>query len=137
MDEVGQRLARLCAQAEGDELRQRAVRYGVGAALDRLRKAVESGARGGSVAADLDALDDAFARHGIDGLTVGPRAFEPLRGSHAHPVVTVWGCPAAVACARLEPQEPPPGDRPAAAPDDPPPWCGLAAKPLISRRFRL
>ncbi|MDG9702935.1 hypothetical protein [Streptomyces sp. DH37] len=134
MDEVAERLARLCAQAGDDGLRERAERFGAGAELDRLCQAVRSGVHGPSVAADLDALDDAFARHGIDGLTLGDRGFEPLRGGRSHPVVTVWACPAGVACSRLEPQEQQGGRGRGRAE---PPRCGLAQAPLVSRKFRL
>ncbi|MGW5234795.1 hypothetical protein ACWEQU_21475 [Streptomyces nodosus] len=131
-DEVGERLALLCVQAGDEGLRERAERYGVGEEFARLCRAAGSGARDPSVTADLDALDEAFARHGIDGLTVGSRAFEPLRGGQAHPVVTVWACPAAVSCPRLEPQEERRGRRGVAAPR-----CGLTEIPLVSRKFRL
>ncbi|MFJ3714844.1 hypothetical protein [Streptomyces sp. NPDC090057] len=131
MDEIAERLARLCVQAGDGGLRERAERYGVGGALTRLGEAARSGSRAPEVAEDLDALDDAFARHGIDGLTVGPRALPPLRGGRAHPVVTVWGCPAGAACSRLEPQERRDGAR------TPPPSCGLTGVPLVSRRTRL
>lgn len=131
MDEVAERLARLCAQAGDGGLRERAGRFGAGAEWDRVCAAVRSGALGPEVAADLDALDDAFARHGVDGLTTGGRGYEPLRGGRSRPVVTVWACPADRACARLEPQE---GRwarlRPA-------PRCGLTGSPLVSRRFTL
>ncbi|MFF2202161.1 hypothetical protein [Streptomyces sp. NPDC058145] len=131
MDEIAERLARLCAQAGDDGLRERAERYGVGDALTRLGEAARSGSRAPTVTADLDALDDAFARHGIDGLTVGPRGLDPLRGGRAHPVVTVWGCPAEAACSRLEPQERRRASR------TPPPSCGLTGIPLVSRKIRL
>ncbi|MER6430729.1 hypothetical protein ABT272_23755, partial [Streptomyces sp900105245] len=131
MDEIAERLARLCAQAGDDGLRERAERYGVGEALTRLGQAARAGSRTAAVTADLDALDDAFARHGIDGLTVGPRGFEPLRGGRAHPVVTVWGCPAEASCSRLEPQERQRGSR------TPPPACALTGTPLVPRKIRL
>ncbi|CAL9346860.1 hypothetical protein [Streptomyces sp. enrichment culture] len=131
MDEVGERLARLCVQAGDDGLRSRAEQFGVGGALARLVEAARSGARGPSVSADLDALDDAFARHGVDGLTLGDRAFEPLRGGRPRPVVTVWACPADVSCSRLEPREPGRHGR------DEPPRCGLAGRELVSRKYRL
>ncbi|MGW6293349.1 hypothetical protein [Streptomyces sp. NPDC055058] len=131
MDEVAERLARLCTQAGDDGLRRSAERFGVGGELTRLVAAARSGARGPSVTADLDALDDAFARHGIDGLTLVDRTFEPLRGGRPRPVVTVWACPAEVACSRLEPREPGRRGR------DAPPRCGLAGTPLVSRKYRL
>ncbi|MGC0334029.1 hypothetical protein RKD23_007019 [Streptomyces sp. SAI-170] len=129
MDAIAERLARLCPQTDGDALRERAVRYGVGDELDRLRAAVLSGERGPSVAADLDALDDAFARHGIDALSTGVRDYGSLRGATPHPGVTLWGCPSPVPCPRLVPQE--------GAHADAAPRCGLAGTPFVSRTFRL
>ncbi|MBM7093697.1 hypothetical protein ABZ606_10485 [Streptomyces sp. NPDC012461] len=134
MDEVAERLARLCMQAGDDGLRLSAERFGVAGELARLVAAARAGTRGPSVTADLDALDDAFARHGIDGLTLGDRAFEPLRGGRSRPVVTVWACPAGIACSRLEPQEQQ-GRRGRGREE--PPHCGLAGEPLVSRKFRL
>ncbi|MEC3998000.1 hypothetical protein VSR01_32745 [Actinacidiphila sp. DG2A-62] len=133
VDEAAERLARLCAQAGDEGLRERAERYGVGDVLRRLRGAAGAGAVGSSasVLADLDALDDAFARHGIDGLTTGSRAYRPFAAG-GHPVVTAWGCPAAAACPRLEPQERAPDGTRAA-----PPVCGLTDARLVSRTFRL
>jgi hypothetical protein len=130
MDEIGERLARLCVQAGDEGLRERAEHYGVGEVLARLGQAARSGLRTSAVTADLDALDDAFARHGIDGLTVGARVFDPLRGVRAHPVVTVWGCPAEASCSRLEPQEQQSGRS-----RNPPPRCWLTEAPLVSRKF--
>ncbi|MFE1442609.1 hypothetical protein [Streptomyces sp. NPDC058739] len=129
MDGIAERLARLCPQSDGDALRDRAERYGVGEALERVRAAIRSGDRGASLTADLDALDEAFARHGIDGLTIGARVFQELRGGSAHPAVTLWGCPSPSGCSRLEPQE---GERSVTAPR-----CGLAGTALVSRTFRL
>ncbi|MET9734395.1 hypothetical protein ABZZ79_28300 [Streptomyces sp. NPDC006458] len=129
MDVIAERLARLCPQSGGDALRERAERYGVGDALERVRAAARSGERGRSLAADLDALDEAFARNGIDGLTIGVRVFEALRGGTAHPAVTLWGCPSPAGCSRLEPQE--------GAQADTAPLCGLTGSALVSRTFRL
>ncbi|MFG2883595.1 hypothetical protein ACGFYV_15050 [Streptomyces sp. NPDC048297] len=138
MDEIGERLARLCAQAGEEGFREWAERYGAGEALARLGQAARSGLRTPAVTADLDALDDAFARHGIDGLTVGARAFEPLRGGRAHPVVTAWGCPAEESCSRLEPQQrEQPEQRSDSSRTPPPPRCWLTEAPLVSRKFQL
>jgi hypothetical protein len=128
-DEVAERLGRLCPQAAGEALEARARRYGAGAALERLAAAVRSGATGAPVTAELDALDDAFARNGIDGLTRGDRGYEAVRGAPGHPVVTVWACPAPRPCTRLEPREP---DGPAGTP-----LCSLTGDPLTLRRYRL
>jgi len=124
VDEVAERLARLCPQA-GADLRERAVRYGVDGALARVVTAGRAGAANAAdVLADLDRLDEAFARHGIDGLTTGPRAYQRWPASGGHPVVALWACPAARPCARLEPG--------AVRPQ-----CGLLDEPLTTRRIQL
>jgi hypothetical protein len=129
MDAIAERLARLCPQTDGDALRERAERYGVGEVLQRLRAAVLSGERGPSVAADLDELDDAFARHGIDALSTGVRDYDTLRGAAPHPGVTLWRCPSPAPCPRLVPQE--------GVYADTAPRCGLAGTPLVGHTFRL
>ncbi|MGW0292054.1 hypothetical protein [Streptomyces tuirus] len=132
MDEVAERLGRLCAQAGGGALAERAARYGVGDVFDRLKEAVCSGVARHRLLADLRELDEAFARNGIDGLTTGTRAYVPLNGGRAHPVVTLWGCPAARPCSRLEPRE-----AQARVGDAEAPLCALSGTPLLSRRFTL
>jgi hypothetical protein len=63
-------------------------------------------AGGGEVSeADLDLLDSAFARNGIDNLTRAHRAFEPWPGARAV-VVTAWVCPTGV-CTRTTTNEGP------------------------------
>jgi hypothetical protein len=131
VDEIAERLARLCTQA-GPDLRKRAVRYGVGDVLVRLVTVTGSDAAAapGSPASpadlrsDLDRLDEAFARHGIDGLTTGPRAYQRWPGADGHPMVALWACPAAQPCARLVPGD----DRPR---------CALLDEPFVTRRIQL
>ncbi|GAA4935791.1 hypothetical protein ACFPM3_06020 [Streptomyces coeruleoprunus] len=143
MDEVAERLGRLCAQAGGGALAERAARYGVGDVLDRLQEAVRSGTAGPGLLADLRELDEAFARHGIDGLTTGARAYVPFAGGRPHPVVTLWGCPADRPCNRLEPRAAQEvraaarDSREARTGDAEPPLCALTGAPLRARRFRL
>jgi len=123
-DETAGRLGRLCVQA-GDDLRARADRYGVHDALARLTAAARDGSvHNEQLAADLDQLEDAFARHGIDGLTNGGRTYEPWSRGGGHPVVALWACPAARPCDRLEPGD----DRP---------HCELLGEPFITRRIIL
>ncbi|MFI6288219.1 hypothetical protein ACIBCM_26320 [Streptomyces sp. NPDC051018] len=130
VDEVAEKLARLCPQAEGDSLAEHAREYGAGEVLDRLTAAVRAGEGGPAVAADLHALDEAFARHGIDGLTTGARGYETPRGGREHPVVTVWACPAPRPCSRLVPRQD--GERDGAGPP-----CALSGLRLVSRRIHL
>lgn len=128
MDEIAERLGRLCAQAEDGALRERAAQYGAADVLERLTRAIRLGATRHHLAADLDALDEVFARHGIDGLTSGPRAYEPWRGGDAaHPLVATWACPARQPCSRL------------AARDDAArrPRCALGDRFFVARRIPL
>ncbi|MEV3987577.1 hypothetical protein AB0J57_01575 [Streptomyces sp. NPDC049837] len=124
--QVARRLEMLCGQAAGGELAERAARYGVADALDRIVGAVRAGraADGGALEADLDLLEDAFARHGIDGLTTGARSFEPWQGGGSV-MVSAWVCPAG-ACSRAEAAEP-----------GGPPACALTGAALAVKRFRL
>ncbi|MET9634583.1 hypothetical protein ABZX92_44740 [Lentzea sp. NPDC006480] len=82
------RVEALCEQS-GEALAERAARYGVADVLAR----VTAGAAGGEVSeVDLDLLDDAFARNGIDNLTRRPRGFEPWKGARGV-AVTAFVCP--------------------------------------------
>jgi hypothetical protein len=123
---VAERVARLCHQAAGDQLRRHAERYGVADVLDRIAEAVTQGRLDQRLAEDLDRLDDAFARHGVDGLTIGVRGFEPWLGGGGHPAIAAWGCPSPLSCPRAVPEGD--GDRPV---------CGLTGAPFERRRIVL
>ncbi len=100
------RIERLCAHMAGgnrEDFDQRAVRYGVAAPLSRIITAVQTGTDPAGLEADLDALDEAFARHGIDNLTGTVRAYRPLPRTGEHPVIRAWVCPAPRSCPRLIP----------------------------------
>ncbi|MFQ6395925.1 hypothetical protein ACLMAJ_20955 [Nocardia sp. KC 131] len=107
---TGPRVEVLCEQA-GAALAERASRYGVADVLARIVAAAE---RGEVSEADLDLLDSAFARHGIDNLTRAHRGFEPWKGPR-DVVVTAWACPTS-ACTR--------------AGIDEGPRCGLTGQPF-------
>lgn len=115
------RLEVLCSQAGDGALADRAARYGVADVLAR----ITAGAAGGAVSdADLDLLDNAFARKGIDNLTSGSRAFQPWPGARSV-TVSAWVCPSG-ACTRT--QSVTAGDRPV---------CGLTGNPFGTTRIRL
>ncbi|MER5579927.1 hypothetical protein, partial [Streptomyces massasporeus] len=80
MHDLADRLDRLCRLLGGSELARRAREYGVAEHLERVLGAVRDGTDLERIRADLDALDEAFARHGIDGLTTRTRAYQPLSG---------------------------------------------------------
>jgi hypothetical protein len=101
------RIARLCAHLDRDnfeDFEQRAARYGAAAALARIITAMQTGTDPILLTPDLDALDEAFARHGIDNLTGTLRAYRPLPGTGEHPVIRAWVCPANRPCPRLIPR---------------------------------
>jgi len=114
-----ERIARLCSQFTLDDLAAAAARFDATETLDRIVAAVQAGTDPADLESDLDELDDAFARHGIDNITTGARVYRALPGSTGHPVMRVWTCPAARPCTRVE----------VAAGAD----CGLVHKPLICR----
>ncbi|MEU1686981.1 hypothetical protein [Micromonospora sp. NPDC005707] len=126
MELVAERVARLCRQAVGEQLRQHAERYGAADVLDRIAEAVAQGRLDHHLEQDLDRLDDAFARHGIDGLTTGVRGFESWLGGGGHPTVVAWGCPSPLPCPRAVPEGD--GDRPV---------CGLTGAAFGQRRIVL
>ncbi|MFJ4355962.1 hypothetical protein ACIP25_06650 [Streptomyces massasporeus] len=101
MHDLADRLDRLCRLLGGGELTRRAREYGVAEHLERVLGAVRDGTDPERVRADLDALDEAFARHGFDGLTTRTRAYQPLSGTVGHPVLRGWVCPAAHRCSRF------------------------------------
>lgn len=117
------RIARLCARpvmGNLEDFKERAGRYGVAASLARIITAVQTGTDPTLLEPDLDALDEAFARHGIDNLTGTVRAYRPLPGAGEHPVIRAWVCPATRPCPRLIPG----GGADA-------PVCALTGQPLI------
>lgn len=126
MELVAQRVGRLCSQAFGGQLREYAERYGVVEALDRVADAVGQGRVDRQLEEDLDRLDEAFARNGIDGLTTGARAFEAWLGGGGHPTVTAWTCPGPRPCPRGLP-----------AGDGDQPVCALTGLPFVETRITL
>ncbi|RSM44606.1 hypothetical protein DMA12_15665 [Amycolatopsis balhimycina DSM 5908] len=114
---TGPRVGILCEQA-GEALADRAARYGV---ADVLARVVAAASRGEVAEADLDLLDSAFARHGIDHLTRGHRSFEPWPGARKL-VATGWECPTG-ACPRVAT-----GEQPS---------CRLTGRPFRETRVEL
>jgi len=118
------RIERLCEVLAHDNLRdfeRRAARYGAAAPLTRILTVVRTGADPAPLEPDLDALDEAFARHGVDNLTGTVRAYRALPGTGEHPVMRAWVCPAPRACARLIPLS---------GFGSTPPVCALTGRPL-------
>lgn len=125
MHDLADRLDRLCRLLGGGELARRAREYGVAEQLERVLGALRAGTDPERVRADLDALDEGFARHGIDGLTTRTRAYQPLSGTVGHPVLRGWVCPAAHRCSRFTGHD-------TGAPDgDAGPVCEALGTPLV------
>ena len=95
MHDVADRLDRLCRLLGGGELARRAREYGVEEPLERLLGAVRAGTDPERVRADLDALDEGFARHGIDGLTTRTRSTVGLKSMSKFVPVTATAVPSA------------------------------------------
>lgn len=114
-----ERIARLCSQFELGDLTETAARFGAAGPLEKIIAGVRAGTPPVDLESDLDAVDSAFARNGIDNITTGPRVYRQLPGSTGHPVLRVWVCPAARPCARFE-------IAPGAS-------CGLLHEPLTCR----
>jgi hypothetical protein len=125
MHDVADRLERLCRLLGGGELARRAREYAVAEQLERVLGALRAGSDPERVRADLDALDEGFARHGIDGLTTRTRAYQPLSGTVGHPVLRGWVCPAAHRCSRFVPRDT------AAPASDAGPVCEALRTPLV------
>ncbi|MBT2404271.1 MULTISPECIES: hypothetical protein [unclassified Streptomyces] len=125
MSDMGHRIGRLCVQLAGGELAVRAERYGVAEPLVRVLDALRRGADPETVRGDLDAVDEGFAVHGIDGLTTGSRSYQPLPGAGGgaggHPVLRGWVCPAPRRCVRAA----------EAGGEGGPPVCEALSAPLV------
>jgi hypothetical protein len=96
------RIEQLCKHLAGNDFAELAAHYGAAAVLARIIAAVRAGAEPDTLEAALDALDDAFARHGVDDVTTALRAYRPLPGTSEHPVLRTWVCPARRPCPRQE-----------------------------------
>lgn len=127
MEDLNQRLEQLCKKLGHGEVQEIAAELGVTPPLERVLSAVRVGGSWdeASVAADLDELDAAFSRWGLDGGLTGQfRSFRVLPGTGTHPVVDVWMCPAG-RCSRVV----------AAARDDPAPVCAVTQASFTLRRL--
>jgi hypothetical protein len=124
---LNQRLELLCQKLGRGEVQQIAEELGVAPPLERVLSAVRNGEPWDAVAvsADLDELDAAFKRWGLDGGLTGQfRSFSYLPATDAHPVVDVWMCPAG-RCSRVVP----------ATRDDPTPVCAVTQASCTLRRL--
>ncbi|MEU8232256.1 hypothetical protein AB0C12_21950 [Actinoplanes sp. NPDC048967] len=122
------RLAALCANLDLDPRLREALDDGglTGTQWDALVAVVRAGRPDDAVVvALLDAVEDAAGSAGLDGISTGPRGFEPLPGGTAGTrAVHGWRCPHPRPCGRGEP------DRAGRAPA-----CALTGDPLAPVRI--
>jgi hypothetical protein len=125
---VDQRIERLCRAIGDADFAALARRAGAVEIVAQIVDAVRSGAATAEGLPDaIDAVDEAFARVGVDGLTTSPRVFRSERFDGGHPAVEAWVCPLD-ACSRTEPTS---------ATEAPAPRCPIADAPLARMRSRL
>jgi hypothetical protein len=92
--ELAARIAKVCVELGRSDLRALAAEAGADAVLERILGYVGNGVPDAErAAADLDALEDALARLGVDGLTHDIRQYRPVPGTSIHPPVHRWMCP--------------------------------------------
>jgi hypothetical protein len=126
MTAVGWRIAALCEQLADEELSRLLADADAETVLRRVLDAIRADEPAKVSVADLDALEDAAASVGIDGLTTGVRAID--RGISTHlPGIRpggpyfAWVCPQH-ACTRVELDTP-----------DTAPVCAVSGQPLERR----
>jgi hypothetical protein len=120
------RVAVLCARLDRDPETWTVLDEGgmTSAQWDALVDAVRAGAAIEVLVPLLDAVEDAAAAAGVDGVTTTVRQYEPLPGSTAGVrAVRGWRCPHTKPCGRVEPDR---GHQP--------PTCALTADPLTPVR---
>jgi hypothetical protein len=121
------RVAALCANLDLDPRLREALDDGglTDTEWDALVAAVRAGRPGDDIVSLLDAVEEAAGSAGLDGISTGPRGFEPLPGGTAGTrAVRGWRCPHPRPCGRGEP------DRGGRAPA-----CALTGDPLAPVRI--
>lgn len=130
MDELAERLSRVCALMGEGELEEAAREAGAA----ELVAAVLAALRGDEPMARsvlerrLDTLDDRLAAAGFGTVTRAARSFQALPGNGVgRPVVHRWTCPAAHPCERVSSAELHPEA----------PVCAMTGRPFVYGRVRL
>ena len=119
---VLRRIGQLCASLESDsELTEEIERAGFSSrGWADLADAIRTGSPD-ALTALLDAVEDAAAAAGLDGITYPTREFRPLpNGLPDVPTVSGWRCPHAHRCGRVHPAADPSGT----------PTCAVTGDPL-------
>jgi hypothetical protein len=118
---VGERLNQLCLSMAGDPgLRAMLADAGVTVGQwEALFTAVRDGTDVEALTPLLDAVDEAAAAAGIDGVTTGDRRFQPLPEAAGFRTAYGWLCPHPHPCGRVQPSD-----------HGTPPMCPLTSDPL-------
>jgi hypothetical protein len=121
---IAERIASLCRLLADDDLQRLAAEAGAGPLLARIVASVNAGNQNlAALEHDLDALDEALARLGLDGVTTSVRLHQPRPAAPDTPAPDLgggWTCPLEE-CSRVEP---------GAASSGPAPVCGFSAQPM-------
>jgi hypothetical protein len=131
MTGVQSRVTALCLHLVNGELSRLLNDAGAGTTLERLLAAVRAGDPSKVSVADLDALEDAAAVLGIDGLTIAVRSTDErglavrLPGMDGSGANFAWICPNRICC-RVELDL-----------FDTPPICAISGRPLDRMAQRL
>ncbi|MEV0640997.1 hypothetical protein AB0I77_39975 [Streptomyces sp. NPDC050619] len=130
MDELAERLGRVCTLMGEGELEEAARQAGA----EELVTAILTALRGGEPVSRsvleqrLDTLDDRMAAAGFGIVTTAAKNYQSLPGAGGgRPVVHRWTCPAAHPCERVSSTE----LRPEA------PVCAVTGRPFVYGRVRL
>lgn len=108
MDELAERLGRLCALLTDDGWEEAVREAGAEEVVTEILDALRGRAHltPSALGQRLDTLDDHMASAGFGNVTRSPRGYQPLPGSGGgRPVVHRWTCPAAHACGRVPSRE--------------------------------
>lgn len=124
MGGVRDRIERLCVALAELDLGEAAADAGAQPLLDRILTQVRSDRAPMTLEHDLDLLQEALARIGVDGLLNVTR-YRRLPVSNGHPVVYAWLCPLD-RCSRVETVRGANGE----------PVCGVADTPLKKVRLK-
>ncbi|MFI6564202.1 hypothetical protein [Streptomyces sp. NPDC050534] len=130
MDELAERLGRVCTFMEEGELEEAAREAGAQDLVAAILAALRAGEPASHLALErwLDSLDDRMAAAGFGVVTRDTKSYQPLPGAGGgHHVAQRWNCPAAHPCERVASRE----RRPEA------PMCAMTDRPFVYGPARL
>ncbi|MFG3288864.1 hypothetical protein ACGF3G_08655 [Streptomyces sp. NPDC048179] len=130
MDELAERLGRVCTFMEEGELEEAAHEAGASDLVVAILTAVRGGQQASPSALErwLDSLDDRMAAAGFGVVTRAAKSYQPLPGTGGGRHVSHrWACPAAHPCERVA--------SPELRPDAP--MCAMTGRPFVYGPVRL